>query len=116
MLKKGDVVVMHTCSEAEMYEGKLWICKTDEYTNGEGVYKQNVVSLEGMTSCFLTKYLQKVNFDFSYKEYLDKQSVYEQLIYENADLIHFKKSAEKVLTEYQLLDIEDEMNNIPECI
>lgn len=116
MLKKGDVVVMHSCGEAESYHGKLWICKTDEYINGEGIYQQNLVFLEGMTSCFLTKYLQKVDFDFSYKEYLDKESVYQQLIYENADLINFKKSAEKVLTEEQLLDIEDEMNNVPECI
>lgn len=116
MLKKGDVVVMHSCGEAESRNGKLWVCRTDEYVKGEGIYQQNLVFLEGMTSCFLTKYLQIVNFDFSYKEYLDKESVYEQLIHENADLINFKESAKKVLTEDQLLDIEDEMNNVPEYV
>lgn len=61
MLKKGDIVVMHTCGEAEHYKGKLWKCKTDEYTQGEGVYKQNLVFLEGFSGYFATKYLQKVD-------------------------------------------------------
>lgn len=63
MLKKGDTVVMHTCGEAEHYEGQLWICRTDEYTQGESIYKQNLVFLEGFSGCFATKYLQKVNLN-----------------------------------------------------
>lgn len=31
MLKKGDKVIMHTCLEAEKHEGKIWVCRTDEY-------------------------------------------------------------------------------------
>lgn len=63
MLKKGDIVVMHTCGEAEHYNGKLWACKTDEYINceGQGVYEQKLVFLEGFSCSFLTKYLQKVD-------------------------------------------------------
>lgn len=64
-LKKGDRVVMHTCIEARntKYYGKVWTCKTDEYSTGEGAYKQNLVFLEGFSGCFLTDYLQKVNID-----------------------------------------------------
>lgn len=61
LLKQGDNVVMHTCIEAEKYNGKIWTCKTDEYTKGEGVYKQNLVFLEGFSGCFATEYLQKIN-------------------------------------------------------
>ncbi|WP_203226297.1 hypothetical protein [Clostridium ihumii] len=61
LLKQGDKVVMHTCIEAKKYNGKIWTCKTDEYTTGEGVYKQNLVFLEGFSGCFTTEYLQKVN-------------------------------------------------------
>lgn len=61
LLKQDDKVVMHTCIEAEKYNGKIWACKTDEYTTGEGVYKQNLVFLEGFSGCFATEYLQKVN-------------------------------------------------------
>ena len=63
MLKKGEKVVMYTCMEARnpKYNGKVWTCKTDEYTQGEGVYKQNLVFLEGFSGCFSAKFLQKVN-------------------------------------------------------
>jgi hypothetical protein len=63
MLKKGDKVVMHTCMEAEHYDGKIWTCSCDEYEKGSGVYKQNLIFLEGFGSCFLTEYLQKVRLE-----------------------------------------------------
>jgi hypothetical protein len=58
MLRKGDTVVMHTCGEAEHYEGQLWICETDEFKSSSGTM---VVFLEGFSGYFTTKYLQKVN-------------------------------------------------------
>ncbi|MEC2062696.1 hypothetical protein [Bacillus inaquosorum] len=58
MLKKGDHVVMHTCGEAEHYDGKIWHCTSDEFTDRAG---QQVVFLEGISGCFLVKYLQRVN-------------------------------------------------------
>ena len=62
MLKKGDKVVMHTCMEAKnpKNDGKIWTCRIDEYTQGEGVYKQNLIFLEGLSGSFSTEYLQKV--------------------------------------------------------
>lgn len=67
MLKKGDVVVMHTCGEAEHYDGKLWICRTDE----QKLHKEHnytVVWLEGFSGCFAAKYLQKVDVSVYVKE------------------------------------------------
>jgi hypothetical protein len=63
MLKKGDKVVIHTCGEAEHYNGKIWTCKTDEFVSGNGIYQQDVIFLEGFSGSFVTKYLQKVNVD-----------------------------------------------------
>lgn len=62
-LKKGDRVVMHTCIEARNPKnyGKVWTCKVDEYEQGEGVYHQSLIFLDGFSGSFMTKYLQKVN-------------------------------------------------------
>src|SRR5687768_534973 len=62
-LKKGDRVVMHTCIEARNPKnyGKVWTCKVDEYEQGEGVYHQKLIFLEGFSGSFMTDYLQKVN-------------------------------------------------------
>lgn len=60
MLKQGDIVRIHTCDEAIHYNGMLWVCRTDEFTRGIGVYKENLVFLEGFSGSFMTKYLQNV--------------------------------------------------------
>lgn len=59
-LKKGDRVVMHTCGEAESHQGKIWTCKTDQFTRGTGVYEQDSVFLEGYSGSFAPEFLQKV--------------------------------------------------------
>lgn len=61
MLQKGDKVVMHTCGEAKEYDGRIWTCTCDEFVRGKGMYKQNLIFLEGFSGSFLTEYLQKVN-------------------------------------------------------
>lgn len=58
MLRKGDTVVMHTCGEAEHYEGQIWTCKGDEFTSSSGT---QVVFLEGFSGYFMVDYLQKVD-------------------------------------------------------
>lgn len=72
MLKKGEKVVMHTCGEAEQYDGKIWTCKTDEYEKGESVYKQRLVFLEGFSGCFAVEFLQKVNQEENKPEYISE--------------------------------------------
>lgn len=49
MLKTGDIVVVHTCGEAEHYEGKLWKCRTDEFTSTS---LSEVVFLEDFSGYF----------------------------------------------------------------
>ena len=53
--KKGDTVIMHTCSEADFYKSREWVCRTDSYKDRAG---QDVVFLEGFSGCFLCEYLQ----------------------------------------------------------
>ncbi|MFJ8528616.1 hypothetical protein [Bacillus sp. NPDC094106] len=67
MLKKGDKVVMHTCDEAKVYEGKIWTCKSDEFVRGQEPYKQKLVFLEGFSGAFCTEYLQVVKEDIHKK-------------------------------------------------
>lgn len=57
-LKKGDKVVMHGCIEEDYYNGKVWVCITDEQQMKDGDW---VVWLEGYSGCFLSKYLAKVD-------------------------------------------------------
>ncbi|MDY7964483.1 hypothetical protein [Bacillus thuringiensis] len=57
-LKVGDKVVMHTCGEAEHYDGKVWTCRTDQFKASSG---SQVVFLEGFSGYFLVEYLQRVN-------------------------------------------------------
>lgn len=117
MLKKGDLVVMHTCMEADnpKNEGKIWTCKSDEFKHHPS-HDYTVIMLEGFSGSFATKYLQKVNLDFSYKEFLEKDSNYSYLVRDNAELIHFKDCAEKVLTEDELEVVYEKMQEGPEVI
>lgn len=64
-LKKGELVVMHTCVESRnpKYEGKIWTCKTDQFTRGECVYAQDSIFLEGFTGSFAPEFLQRVNVE-----------------------------------------------------
>lgn len=61
-LKKGDTVVMHTCGEADVYDGKLWVCQTDEQKL-HPKHDYTVVWLEGFSGAFATEFLQKVRVD-----------------------------------------------------
>jgi hypothetical protein len=57
MLKRGDKVVMHTCLEAEHYDGKIWTVSSKPWN----LCGSEVVLLDGFSGGFATEYLQKVN-------------------------------------------------------
>lgn len=57
-LKKGDTVVMHSCGEAEHYDGKIWVCRNDEFISSSG---SPAVFLEGFSGYFYSEYLQRVD-------------------------------------------------------
>jgi hypothetical protein len=58
-LKKGDKVVMHTCGEANIYDGKIWTVTSDVWE----LCGSKVVMLEGYSGAFAVKYLQRVNIE-----------------------------------------------------
>lgn len=128
MLKKGDKVVMHTCDEAKVYNGKIWICKSDEFVQGEIPFEQNLVFLEGFSGSFCTQYLQVVKEELNnntLKETLIKLNIKHDLtVYEGEEerLEGFLKNTGfeslyeyyKVMTEQQLLKIYDDYYGINE--
>ncbi|WP_372648240.1 hypothetical protein [Draconibacterium sp.] len=56
--KEGDKVVMHSCVEAAMYNGKVWECSTDSFVDKAN---DEVVYLQGFSGSFVCEYLQLVN-------------------------------------------------------
>ncbi len=56
--KEGDKVVMHTCIEADHYDGKIWECRSDSYIDKSG---NEVVFLKDFSGSFFCKFLQKIN-------------------------------------------------------
>lgn len=69
MLITGDLVVMHTCMEADnpANAGKIWTCKSDEFKH-HPTHDYTVIMLEGFSGSFATKYLQKVDVSVYIKE------------------------------------------------
>ncbi|MFS0560108.1 hypothetical protein AB1K91_05160 [Terribacillus sp. 179-K 1B1 HS] len=63
-LKKGDLVVMHTCIEAEDPDnfGRIWVCRSNEFKHHPN-HKHTVVMLEDFSGSFDTAYLQKIDVD-----------------------------------------------------
>lgn len=56
----------------------------------------------------------KFSENLSIEELKHIADMYEKMVHEHADLLHFKEVASKHLTEEQLESIEEEMNDIPE--
>lgn len=98
-LKKGDLVIMHTCGEAdaEKYNGRVWVCRTDEYTTGEGKYKQQLVFLEGFTGAFAAKYLQKINVEQNVNSVPGLRQFVNGAIYDHERLVLSYEQAEKLM-------------------
>lgn len=55
-LKPGKKVVMHTCGEADYYDGRLWTACSNPWK----LCSEEVVMLEGFSGAFHTCYLQRV--------------------------------------------------------
>ncbi len=55
--KKGDVVIMVNCVEAEFYKATQFTCRTDSFRAKDG---DDVVFLESFMGYFLTEYLKKI--------------------------------------------------------
>lgn len=62
-LRRGDAVIMIGCGEAEAHSGKVWYCRTDEFSQGAGELREGLVFLEGYSGSFKTRFLQKIEGD-----------------------------------------------------
>ncbi|MGG1670011.1 hypothetical protein ACIFOE_05040 [Paenibacillus sp. NRS-1783] len=80
-LKQGDQVVMHTCSEHDSPEnfGKIWTCRSDQFTRGVGVLAQDFVFLEGYRGSFAPEYLQKVDTSILLDQLAEKDASIKRL-------------------------------------
>ncbi|WP_426578902.1 hypothetical protein P5490_019965 (plasmid) [Bacillus altitudinis] len=114
-LKKGDLVVMHTSLEAELNEGRVWKCATDEITRSV-----SVVFLEGFSGHFATEFLQKVDVPVIESEmdlYNEIQRLKQELRFSNKKNEQYLNEWKKAETQAnrsteELADVTIELKNL----
>ncbi|MEK4791156.1 hypothetical protein [Bacillus sp. FSL K6-2971] len=114
-LKKGDMVVMHTCVEAVLNEGRVWKCKGDEFNPSAPA-----VFLEGFSGHFATEFLQKVDVPVIESE----MDLYNEIQRLKGELRKSNRKNEQYLNEWkkaetqanlateQLADVTIELKNL----
>ncbi|MGN7406431.1 hypothetical protein [Bacillus safensis] len=114
-LKKGDMVVMHTCVEAVLNEGRVWKCAGDEFNPSAPA-----VFLEGFSGHFAVEFLQKVDVPIIESEmdlYNEIQRLKQELRFsnkKNEQYLHEWKKAETQANRAteQLADVTIELKNL----
>lgn len=103
-LKKGDLVIMHTCGEADLekYKGKILVCRTDEYMLGD----QKVIMLEGQRSCWSVKYLEKINVEQNVNSVPGLRQFVNGAIYDHERLVLSYEQADAIITDYEKRETE----------
>ncbi|WP_339814592.1 hypothetical protein [Paenibacillus sp. FSL R5-0928] len=105
-LKKGDRVVMHTCIESEEEPGKIWTCKSDQFTRGKGVFAQDSVFLEGYSGSFAPEFLQKVVLPSEDERMLAAlEESQQQKKEDNIELVEWEERYTTLQRTYRELDI-----------
>ncbi|MGG0676321.1 hypothetical protein ABE023_05920 [Bacillus altitudinis] len=114
-LKKGDMVVMHTCVEAVLSEGRVWKCAADEFNPSSPA-----VFLEGFSGHFAVEFLQKVDVPVIESEmdlYNEIQRLKQELRVSNKKNEQFLNDWKKAETQAnrateQLADVTIELKNL----
>jgi len=114
-LKKGDMVVMHTCVEAKLNEGRVWKCAGDEFNPSAPA-----VFLEGFSGHFATEFLQKVDVPVIESEmdlYNEIQRLKQELRLSNKKNEQYLNEWKKAETQAnrateQLADVTIELKNL----
>ncbi|VWA40797.1 hypothetical protein [Bacillus altitudinis] len=114
-LKKGDLVVMYSCMEAEQNKGRVWKCKGDEFNPSAPA-----VFLEGFSGPFATKFLQKVDVPAIESEmdlYNEIQRLKQELRFSNKKNEQYLNEWKKAETQAnrateQLADVTIELKNL----
>ncbi|MEK4789352.1 MULTISPECIES: hypothetical protein [Bacillus] len=114
-LKKGDMVVMHTCVEAVLNEGRVWKCAADEFNPSAPA-----VFLEGFSGHFAAEFLQKVDVPVIESE----MDLYNEIQRLKGELRKSNRKNEQYLNEWkkaetqanlateQLADVTIELKNL----
>lgn len=114
-LKKGDLVVMHSCMEAELNKGIVWKCAGDEFNPSAPA-----VFLEGFSGHFATEFLQKVDVPVIESE----MDLYNEIQRLKGELRKSNRKNEQYLNEWrkaetqanlateQLADVTIELKNL----
>ncbi len=105
-LKKGDLVIMHTCGEADLEKnkGRIWVCKTDEYEIGVGRYTKGLVFLEGYSGSFATKFLEKINVEQSVNSVPGLRQFVNGTIHDHERLVLSYEQAEKLMNDIVVVE------------
>ncbi len=114
-LKKGDMVVMHTCVEAVLSEGRVWKCAADEFNPSSPA-----VFLEGFSGHFAVEFLQKVDVPAIESEmdlYNEIQRLKQELRFSNKKNEQYlnewrKAETQANLATEQLADVTIELKNL----
>ncbi|MCY7692173.1 hypothetical protein MH111_17235 [Bacillus altitudinis] len=114
-LKKGDLVVMHSCIEAVLSEGRVWKCKGDEFNPSAPA-----VFLEGFSGHFAAEFLQKVDVPVIESEmdlYNEIQRLKQELRFSNQKNEQYLKEWRKAETQAnrateELADVTIELKNL----
>ncbi|UDF17578.1 hypothetical protein LG951_05150 [Bacillus pumilus] len=113
-LKKGDLVVMHSCIEAVLSEGRVWKCAADEFNP-----IAPAVFLEGFSGHFATEFLQKVDVPVIESEmdlYNEIQRLKQELRFSNKKNEQYLNEWKKAETQAnrateELADVTIELKN-----
>ncbi|MBU8637671.1 hypothetical protein KM895_02915 [Bacillus pumilus] len=113
--KKGDMVVMHTCLEAKLNEGRVWKCAGDEFNPSAPA-----VFLEGFSGHFAVEFLQKVDVPVIESEmdlYNEIQRLKQELRFSNKKNEQYLNEWKKAETQAnrateQLADVTIELKNL----
>ncbi|MCY7439209.1 hypothetical protein [Bacillus altitudinis] len=116
--KKGDMVVMHSCMEAELNKGRVWKCADDEFNRL--TTKESTIFLEGFSGPFATKFLQKVDVPVIESEmdlYNEIQRLKQELRFSNQKNEQYLKEWRKAETQAnrateELADVTIELKNL----
>lgn len=100
-LKKGDLVIMHTCGEAAApeYKGRIWVCASDEFKHTPS-YEYGSIFLEGYSGSFCTDFLEKINAEQNVKSVQGLKQFVNGSIYDHERLVLSYEQVEEIIADY----------------
>jgi hypothetical protein len=101
-LKKGDLVIMHTCGEAlsPKNKGKIWVCESDEFKHKPS-YEYGSIFLKGFSGSFCTDFLEKINVEQNVNSVQGLKQFVNGVIHDYERLVLSYEQAETLMTDFE---------------